>query len=72
VKYSEYQKLRIAPMYVSNEERMRLGIQRYGSDVPVAEYEKAKAAKDGVVKKVVEEVKEEVKEEEEDDSVDEG
>jgi hypothetical protein len=68
VKYSEYQKLRIAPMYVSNEERMRLGIQRYGSDVPVAEYEKAKAAKDGVVKKVVEEVKEE----EEDDSVDEG
>tara|TARA_B100000131_G_scaffold35526_3_gene32533 strand:+ start:969 stop:1175 length:207 start_codon:yes stop_codon:yes gene_type:complete len=68
VKYSEYQKLRIAPMYVSNEERMRLGIQRYGSDVPVAEYEKAKAAKDGVVKKVVEEVKEE----EEDDSVEEG
>ena len=55
-------------MYVSNEERMRLGIQRYGSDVPVAEYEKAKAAKDGVVKKVVEEVKEE----EEDDCVDEG
>ena len=51
---------------------MRLGIQRYGSDVPVAEYEKAKAAKDGVVKKVVEEVKEEVKEEEEDDSVEEG
>ncbi len=68
MKYSEYQKLRIAPMYVSNEERMRLGIQRYGSDVPVAEYEKAKAAKDGVVKKVVEEVKEE----EEDDSVEEG
>ena len=68
MKYSEYQKLRIVPMYVSNEERMRLGIQRYGSDVPVAEYEKAKAAKDGVVKKVVEEVKEE----EEDDSVDEG
>ena len=68
MKYSEYQKLRIAPMYVSNEERMRLGIQRYGSDVPVAEYEKAKAAKDGVVKKVVEEVKEE----EEADSVDEG
>jgi len=55
-------------MYVSNEERMRLGIQRYGSDVPVAEYEKAKAAKDGVVTKAVEEVKEE----EEDDSVDEG
>ena len=68
MKYSEYQKLRITPMYVSNEERMRLGIQRYGSDVPVAEYEKAKAAKDGVVKKVVEEVKEE----EEDDSVEEG
>ena len=68
MKYSEYQKLRIAPMYVSNEERMRLGIQRYGSDVPVAEYEKAKAAKDGVVTKVVEEVKEE----EEDDSVEEG
>jgi len=68
VKYSEYQKLRIAPMYVSNEERMRLGIQRYGSDVPVAEYEKAKAAKDGVVTKAVEEVKEEV----EADSVDEG
>lgn len=72
MKYSEYQKLRIAPMYVSNEERMRLGIQRYGSDVPVAEYEKAKAAKDGTVAKKVEEVKEEVKEEEEDDSVDEG
>lgn len=68
MKYSKYQKLRIAPMYVSNEERMRLGIQRYGSDVPVAEYEKAKAAKDGVVKKVVEEVKEE----EEADSVEEG
>ena len=55
-------------MYVSNEERMRLGIQRYGSDVPVAEYEKAKAAKDGVVKKEVKEVKKE----EEADSVDEG
>lgn len=68
MKYSEYQKLRIAPMYVSNEERMRLGIQRYGSDVPVAEYEKAKAAKDGVVKKVVKEVKKE----EEADSVEEG
>ena len=38
-------------MYVSNEERMRLGIQRYGSDVPVAEYEKAKAAKDGTIAK---------------------
>ena len=68
MKYSEYQKQRITPMYVSNEERMRLGIQRYGSDVPVAEYEKAKAAKDGVVKKVVKEVKKE----EEADSVEEG
>ena len=28
-------------MYVSNEERMRLGLQQYGSDVPTDVYMKA-------------------------------
>ena len=49
-------------MYVSNEERMRLGLQQYGSDVPVEVYMKA-LNKDN--KPVIEEAeKEEVKTEE--------
>ena len=29
-------------VYVSNSERMQLGLQNYGSDVPTAVYEEAK------------------------------